>query len=503
MNGRTKLGLGILSAGLAMGILADALLRKGPWGLNLSVWIALLVLAVLALAGWGGAKLGGGSRWLFIPAVFFAATFAVRDSMMLKFLSFFALAVAMALATFRPPSGRLRIAGVFEYALGMVLTGISAFIGIPLVAFNDIQWQEVRGAGRMGRTLAVVRGCLFAFPLLIVFIALFIKADAVFEYFVKNVFYMDFPTLLSHLFLVAFFTWVTAGYLRGTLFEMEFPLTVNVQRKSFGVGIIEIGVVLGAIDLLFFAFVTVQFRYLFGGHELVQATTGLTYAEYARRGFFELALVAALVLPLLLGLHWLLRKENPAHERTFRALAGAQVVLLFVIMASAVVRMRLYQIEYGLTELRLYTLAFIGWLAAVFLWFALTVLIGKRERFVFGAMLAGFLAIAAMHVTNPDALIVRTNIARVGQGRSFDAKYAARRSADAVPQLVAGLPLLSHEDQCTVVGTLLDRWSPPAHRDWRTWSRSRAQAWEAVQKNTPSLVEIRSGCPQPSQPKDD
>jgi len=254
---------------------------------------------------------------------------------------------------------------------------------------------------------------------------------------------------------------------------------------------------------LFLIFVVVQATVLFGGHRHVLETAGLTYSEYARRGFFELATVAALVLPLLLGLHWLLRKENPAHERVFRALAGVQVALLFVIMASAAVRMQLYQFEYGLTELRLYTLAFIGWLGVVFLWFALTVLIGKRERFVFGAMLAGFLAIAAMHVINPDALIVRTNITRVGQGRSFDAKYAARRSADAVPQLVAGLPLLSHEDQCTVASTLLERWSPPPNPDWRTWSRGRAQAWEAVQENTPSLTEIRSGCPQPSQPKDD
>ena len=60
-------------------------------------------------------------------------------------------------------------------------------------------------------------------------------------------------------------------------------------------GIVELGIVLGLLDVLFLAFVLVQFRYLFGGAELVQVSATLTYAEYARRGFFELVAVAALL----------------------------------------------------------------------------------------------------------------------------------------------------------------------------------------------------------------
>lgn len=495
MNARTKLGLGVLAAGLTMGVLGDALLREGPWGLNLFVWVATLVLAVLALAGWGGVHLKGGGRWLLAPALLFAAAFVWRDSIMLKFLGFFALATALALAAFRAREGELRIAGILEYALGMVLSGIMALIGIPLLAFNDIRWKEVSREGRLPRTMAVARGFLFAVPPLIIFGSLFMEADAVFEGLVKDIFFIDLTTLFSHLFVAAFFAWVTAGYLRGLLVDTNVPLTLGGRPQFLGVGIIEIGVILGAINLLFMSFVIVQFRYLFGGHALVQATTGLTYAQYARRGFFELVAVAALVLPLLLGLHWLLRKENPIHERIFRALAAAQIALLFVIMASAAQRMRLYQIEYGLTELRLYTLALIGWLAVVFLWFVGTVLRGQRERFVFGAMVAGFVAIGALHLINPDNLIARTNISRVEQGRSFDAKYAAWRSADAVPAMIAGLPRLSHEDQCTVAGIILDRWYPAPRAGWRTWSWARMKAWGKVRENETSLRSLRSQCP--------
>jgi hypothetical protein len=209
-------------------------------------------------------------------------------------------------------------------------------------------------------------------------------------------------------------------------------------------------IILGLLDVLFLSFVIVQFRYFFGGAARIQAVAGLTYAEYARSGFFELVGVAALVLPLLLAAHWLLRKEKARDERVFRILAGTQIALLFVMMVSALQRMRLYQREYGLTELRIYTTVFMEWLAAVFIWFAMTVLRGRRERFTFGAVVAGFLAIGALLAVNPDRLIARVNVEHAIAGRDFDAAYAASLSADAVPELISSLPRLNHSQRCAL-----------------------------------------------------
>ena len=167
--------------------------------------------------------------------------------------------------------------------------------------------------------------------------------------------------------------------------------------------------------------------------------------------------------------------------RVFRLLAGVQVVLLALVLASALRRMRLYQQEYGLTELRLYTTACMAWLAIVFVWFVLTVLRDRREPFAAGALLAAALVLAAVHVANPDALIVRANAALAAQpdGRPFDHRYARSLSADAVPALVAALPALPAPERCLVAAELLD------HRrdgggDWRTWSWGRAEARRAA-----------------------
>jgi hypothetical protein len=188
-----------------------------------------------------------------------------------------------------------------------------------------------------------------------------------------------------------------------------------------------------------------------------------------------------------LAVHWLLRADDAPAQRLFKGLAALQIVLLFIIMASAAQRMRLYQAEYGLSEQRLYPTAFMGWLALVFVWFCLTVLRGQRERFAFGAMVAGFLLVAGLFAINPDALIARTNMERARASRIFDASYLLDLSADAVPAMVGGMANLNPADRRKLAQGVLERWSPPRDFDWRSWSLSQHEAWRAVRDNESAL----------------
>jgi hypothetical protein len=180
---------------------------------------------------------------------------------------------------------------------------------------------------------------------------------------------------------------------------------------------------------------------------------------------------------MLLLAHWLLRSDKPAHLLLLRILSGSLVGLLFVVMASALGRMRLYAAEFGLTELRLYTTAFMVWISVVLIWFVLTVLLLDRRRyFAFGVLATGFAAVALLNAANPDALIVRANVARMQAGDRFDAPYLASLSADAVPPLVSSLPAMNAPDREPVVAELRYRWQPPEDPDWRSYNLSRARA---------------------------
>ena len=491
MNDKTKLGVRILAAALLLGVLGDLLLRVVPWGINATLWIAGLVVVVFLAAR--HTALAGAGRWLLLPLLLFSIAFVWRDSPALKMLNVLALLVALSLAVLRAQGCRILRAGIMEYILGSLIAGLNAALGLLPLLFGEMQWKEVVNNRVSGRALAVLRGLLLAVPVVLAFGGLFVAADAVFEGLARRVLHVNFATLFSHAFVTIFFAWIVAGFLRGLLIGRERELATGWRPPVFSLGIIETGIVLGLLDLLFLLFVLVQLRYLFGGAALVGVTPGLTYSAYARRGFFELVLAAALVLPLLLLIHWLLRKENPVDEHIFRGLAGVQILLLFVIMASALQRLRLYQNEYGLTEQRLYPTAFLGWLAVVFVWFALTVLRGRRERFAFGAMVAGYLLLATLHFLSPEAFVVRVNAARAAAGRSFDVRYALSLSADAVPQLISALPSLNPQDRGAVADHLLRRWSSP-DGSWRTWSLARARARRAVAENTAAL--LAATCPE-------
>lgn len=527
MKDRTRRGLDVLQAALILGVAGDALLRATPWGLNLLLWVLLALAAGLALlARWRRNALSPDGRLIILPLVFFAACFVWRDSTTLNLLDALAILLALSLFILRTRAASLRLASIKEHAAALGFTFFDAVLGMPTVVLGDIEWKEMPHARWSRYAGAIGRGLLIALPLVLLFGGLLMAADAVFQGLIQGAFNLNAEILFSHLGLTVLFAWIAGGFLRGVLEErtatplnakdssilnLSFTEAHDKERagksetqksasdesnmplahRTLSLGIVEIGVVLGLLDLLFLAFVTVQIRYFFGGAALVQATTGLTYAEYARRGFFELVWVAALVLPLLLVAHWLLRKENPVHERIFRVLAGAQVALLFVIMASAAERMRLYQREYGLTEQRFYTMAFMGWLAVVFIWFIWTVLRGARERFASGSLVTLFIIIGLLHVVNPDDLIVRANIAHAERwGRGFDASYAVGLSADAVPALAASLPAMSREKRCTVAESLLSRWPVEARVDWRTWNRSRRRAQEIILENVTSLRAI-------------
>ncbi|PYV31005.1 MAG: hypothetical protein DMG22_18390, partial [Acidobacteria bacterium] len=397
----------LVTAPVILGILADALLRALPWGLNVFIWVSLLAGFIIWATHDKTELWTKGGGWLVLPSVFFAAGFLWRDSQTLGAASLFALWVTASLAVFRAQGGHIFAAGLADYALGAVVASVNAVLGGPFFAIQVMPWKELVKGRALGRTLALGLGLLLALPPVIFFSILFAKADPVFRDLLRDVFHFNFLTLLSHAFLFGFFAWTTAGLLRGLLLGKELAWTKEVRPPRISLGIIELGVVLGAVNVIFLAFVIVQLRYFFGGAALVEASTGLTYAEYARRGFFELVTASALVVPLLLASHWLLAKKSPGEERVFRALAGVLLALVFVVMVSALQRMRLYQAEYGMTELRLYTTAFMGWIAVVLIWFALTVLAGRRERFAGGALVAGYVLIAALYAANPNKLIAK------------------------------------------------------------------------------------------------
>ncbi|HYE72847.1 MAG TPA: DUF4173 domain-containing protein, partial [Blastocatellia bacterium] len=387
MSAKTKFGLQLLCAALMAGITGDLLLREMPWGLNVSLWTAFIFISVALFARRKSSHRLREAKWLAIPVLFFAGCFAWRDSATLNLIAALSLLAALSLVVFRTSRGRLVKAGLVEYieaAIGLVT--FSSFGSVLLIS-SDVAWDEIPRDGWSRHISSVGRGLVIAIPVLLLFGGLLAGADAIFGNLLGQLFRFDVGSMMLHTFLILVMTLILGGFLR-LLFISKLPSTLTGHRPAkLSLGIVEVGMLMGLLDMLFLAFVIIQFKYLFFGAAHMPLVSWSAYSEYARSGFFELVTVTALVLPLLLMTHWLLKKDNPRHEMIYHVLAGIQIALLFVIMASAVKRMRMYQLFGGMTELRFYTVAFMAWLAIIFVWFSLTVLRGQRERFAFGAVL--------------------------------------------------------------------------------------------------------------------
>jgi len=320
----------VLSTALLLGIGGDALLRDLPVGLALGVWIATLALAAISLLSRAERSVSRETGAWLAAAVLFAFACAWRNSNTLLPLDFLVTIGALGMAAVASSNGA---AALFAPRLRDTLfAGIKSlngvFFGILPLAFREaIAEGEAKRTG--GRLLPLARAAAISAALLLVFGALLRGADPIFASLVTlpNV---DMDVVVSHVFLTGFFTWIVAGWSR-TAVVAQAERHADTPAIPLRFGTLDITMALGALNVLFAAFVLTQLGWFFGGEEFLRARTGLTAAAYARQGFFQLVWVVTLVVPELGALspsplYWALTVLVPG---------GSAFVLIFAVQAES------------------------------------------------------------------------------------------------------------------------------------------------------------------------
>jgi hypothetical protein len=450
-----------------------------------------------------------GVIWLAI-AILFAAGLSWRDAELLQFFDVLAMLTALVLLAMSigaipvPGLATARIRDLIRAAFG---TGIDVATGVLPLVLRDAELHTVPRPSNDGSVRRIARAVVITIPILIVFTLLLTHADPVFGSFITLP-KVDLGVVFSHVAIAGSFAWVVAGWLRRSLLARAGASTPATPLPLM-LGATDVGLALGALNLLFAAFVVVQIGWLFGGEGLVLRTTGLSYADYARRGFFELMWVAGLLLPVLLGAQALIPASDVRTLRFFRRLALPLVVLLGAIMFSAFARMQLYVHYYGISTDRLYATAFMIWLAMVFVWLALTVLRSRPRTFATGLVVSGFAVLLTLNILNPDAMVARANLARGNMERTGEAgtdlQYLASLGGDATPMVVSALTApdaavvaAAPGDRCKAAAMLLKRWTGEkraqlAH-NWTQWNVARGGAMRAVRAHEAELQQL--ACPE-------
>ena len=479
----------LLLLGLGLGLAGDALLNIRPWGLNVFLWCGLIAAGLIAT--YRATRLKTTPRFWLILSVWLisAALFSWRDSDTLRVFNLLALTTltGVLLLEVQP-----RLSAPFDWVMSLLRRlGEAAWRGFDVLE----TWVRTRVPGSQeakAKRTRVLRGSLMALPLLVIFGGLLASADTAFETIVRNAFdwNVDMNSGISHFLGFLASAWIALGLLSAPgaphLAKKPAPKTVapvlfdvgskTVKKEPDRIGMTEISFVLGSLVLLFGAFVVVQLTYFFGGSAHVQHVAGMSYAEYARKGFFELVWVTVLAVPVLLACRQIASREGPLGHRLFLVLGGVMVGLLFVIMASAWTRMGLYVEAYGLTTLRLYVLATMLWIGSVLGWLMITFVRKTPLVFAPGAASLGVAAVFALNWINPDAWTAEFNLERAARTGNLDSSYLASLSLDAAPAIARAGTKMPRSLQPAVASALASMAKESKKRDWRSWTWSEYRA---------------------------
>jgi hypothetical protein len=482
---------------IGIGVLGEIALDGPAPGLN----VPLMTGVVLGLA-WIVRRPGRApdplDAWLPVTAIVLATFVAIRAD---PFVAFLDLAGAAAFTG----------ASVVAFSgLAVTRRSLSAILamGVWVVESTLIGTARLLRAARPrpGETLphrpawtgSVLRGLVLAVPLVMIFAVLFASADPIFRRGMDDLLGLriDLGDLPGRLIFVASVAWLAGGLLaiatRGipalegaSLGAASQSATVRIARS---LGTTEALVVLVAVDLIVGLFVALQLAYLFGGLDTL-AAAGMTYSSYARRGYFELVAAAALSGGILVVLEY----QVLARTRAYVALAVGLVALTLVVLASAVLRLQLYQDAYGWTELRLYVAVSITAMAATLGTMAVF-LATDRTRWLGHAMaFIGVVALIGLNVLAPAAYVAERNLERVidpslvpPDGEvALDADYLGVLPDDAIPALVAALPRLPEFEAGRIRALLVTRRAEldalPAYHGPFAWNLGRERAREALE----------------------
>ena len=386
---------------LAVGLLAAFCFFRNPSGITYPVFIAALYLAAFKLLPTLQIPVKKDSLFLFAAALCLAVNSCATASPIIHCLNNIAQFLLGLIFLLHQCYDDRR------WNIGKYLHSMLKFLGLslaslPLPFSHGIGFLKNLKSARSKRILVALTGFCAGIPAVLYLGYLLASADAVFHSMVRTLLIdlLD-PAALWEIFLLVFLSALVSYCFLGSACSMQISGEIPDKRRWDPLAAVTFTAM---ICLLYLIFCGVQVLYLFGQKGGLPGD--MTYAQYARQGFFQLLAVAVLNLCLVLNCLKYFRKS-----KVLSILLVVISLCTYVMIASAAYRMALYVDAYSLTFLRIFVLWFLGLLSILMLGVLLLIF---KEQFplVRWCLTATILAYAAFAWCRPDYQIARYNIAR-------------------------------------------------------------------------------------------
>ncbi|TAH68169.1 MAG: DUF4173 domain-containing protein [Anaerolineaceae bacterium] len=333
---------------LIFGIIATLLFYKAGIGLNSFIFTITMVIILVIVSKKLKIGVSKGSSLCFLGAILLGISNVLTSSGSLQFLNSIGILLLLEVSLIRLFYAEKAIS-LIEYLFIILILPIKALSSIGMLFVDSNRYVKDKNLIKNEKIRNIFIGCLIAIPLMVVSIALLSSADIIFGKITWSIFewifYRDFYIIVLMIFIG---TLLCYSLLCGATKESS----VKVQNKSKANS--TIGITVSTLLLsVYILFCGIQVLYLFSGG-LFQLPAEFTYAEYARRGFFELLAVTCFNIILIL-ICVNVFEEN----KWLNAILTAITASTYIMIASATYRMLLYIGAYHLTFLRLFVLLFL------------------------------------------------------------------------------------------------------------------------------------------------
>ena len=369
--------------------------------------------------------------------------------------------------------------------LAATVTRARSFVSIPLSAMSWVL-AGLRGLPLLGRTFTATSRTPLLWPILrtaaiaaiglVLFGGLFASGDAIFGSWAQSLIPdLRWDSIIARIFVFVFVAGIAlaGAYLSlnpPRIDDLDVPRGAPVRHRW------EWLVPLGVVIALFALFLVAQAAAMWGGHEYLRETTGLTYAEYVHQGFGQLTVATFLTL-VVVGIATRKASQETASDRlALRVSLLALCTLTLAVVASALYRMSLYQEAYGYTVLRVFVDGFELWLGLIVIFMMVAIVRLKGTWVPRAALLSGALFFLGFGLMNPDAWVATRNIERFAATGELDTFYLARLGVDATPAILEGLD----DKQAACVVTWHMEKSDDRSDDLLEWNLGRARAFDAA-----------------------
>ncbi|AET69092.1 hypothetical protein Desor_3612 [Desulfosporosinus orientis DSM 765] len=440
----------LLISSVLLGVIFDFLFYKKSLGISYLIF----VIAFYLFFGWNLRRKIGFSYsfgwFLGIPILALSSTYLIFANQIFRALNFVIIPILIVAQTLLiiGENKHQWFEASFVMDIGKGVRRTLGNISKPLVV--GLSLLRIPKSRKKDNTFQkVLLGVAISIPLLTIIISLLTSADYLFKNLISELVnslgtinLTDIPqqgilVLLISIFMFSY-TWsLLKSKDQG---QTQGEESVAQQRAGSWDPVISV-TILSLINCVYVIFIVIQFTYMFGAfHNVLPA--GYTYAEYARRGFFELLIVTLINFSLLLSSLKFTGKEGKGLTRAVQVLHSLLVLCTMVILVSAFLRMSFYEAAYGYTYLRVLTHSFM-----IFLFVLLAVACYKiwNERFSLlkPYILLALAAYLVLNFANIDVLIAQKNIARYLETGKLDTYYLRHLSYDSIPVLVG---LLNEEN---------------------------------------------------------